>query len=420
MERTVPPTNAATVNLDPANNWSVITIVPGEVENCTTADAGGMIYGPEFGAGLNIYGTLNWNWYLAPVQDDPTHPSILNLYSGASVSGEGIGLGDTWWYSGGPYVTMNMYGNAFAGINWMYWGGHLNMYGGSLSITNGLTVETVDAVSDATRSMNLAGGELVLPNAFTSTVNNWISRGILLAYGKALDNSDIVINTTSLPGRTIVTTAPLGGSLQDIHLQSFPTNLTVGMSQTLTVLGDYPNVQNAVLTALDPATLPGTIIYQSSNPSVAVIDTNGLVTAVAAGNTALTATLGAFSSTNSIAVTVTANTNLLPRLPEEQPLYGYDYLHDPGTLIKDGTNYFLFGDGQGISASPPPTCGIGRRPAPFFPVARRLGPVTRCPASPVIFGLRTMPGSTGALIYTMPVRNGARSIPPLVWSPRPP
>jgi hypothetical protein len=31
------------------------------------------------------------------------------------------------------------------------------------------------------------------------------------------------------------------------------------------------------------------------------------------------------------------------------PLYGNYYLHDPGTLIKDGTNYFIYGDGQGIS-----------------------------------------------------------------------
>jgi hypothetical protein len=30
------------------------------------------------------------------------------------------------------------------------------------------------------------------------------------------------------------------------------------------------------------------------------------------------------------------------------PLYGNFYLHDPGTMIKDGTNYFIHGDGQGI------------------------------------------------------------------------
>lgn len=31
------------------------------------------------------------------------------------------------------------------------------------------------------------------------------------------------------------------------------------------------------------------------------------------------------------------------------PLYGNYYLHDPGTMIKDGTKYFIYGDGQGIS-----------------------------------------------------------------------
>ena len=72
--------------------------------------------------------------------------------------------------------------------------------------------------------------------------------------------------------------------------------------------------------------------------------------AVAAGNTTLTATLGAFFSTNSITVTVAPNTNLVPYLPQEQAVLGYDYLHDPGTMIKDGGFYFDFGDGQGIGA----------------------------------------------------------------------
>jgi arabinan endo-1,5-alpha-L-arabinosidase len=31
------------------------------------------------------------------------------------------------------------------------------------------------------------------------------------------------------------------------------------------------------------------------------------------------------------------------------PFYGNYYLHDPGTMIKDGSTYFIYGDGQGIS-----------------------------------------------------------------------
>jgi arabinan endo-1,5-alpha-L-arabinosidase len=339
----------ANVWLDSANGWSVMTITNGEVESPGNASSD-MIYGPEFGAGLNVYGTLNWRNYLVPVQNDPTHPSIVNLFSGSSVSGNGLALGDTWWYSGGPYATLNVYGSAFATVNYLYWGGHVNLYGGILSIASGVTVQTVDMVSDATRSMSLAGGELLLPGSFTGTVNNWISRGILLAYGKTQDTSDIIINETVIPGRTRVTTVPLGGPLQSIHLGSFPTNLTTGTFQALTVLGDYPNVQNAVLTALDPSTLPGTITYQSSNPNVAVVDTNGLVAAMAPGNATLTATLGAFASTNSVNLTVIPNTNLVPYLPEEQAVLGYAFLHDPGTIIKDGGFYFEYGDGQGIGA----------------------------------------------------------------------
>jgi hypothetical protein len=30
----------------------------------------------------------------------------------------------------------------------------------------------------------------------------------------------------------------------------------------------------------------------------------------------------------------------------QMPFYGNYYLHDPGTMIKDGNNYFVFGDGQ--------------------------------------------------------------------------
>ena len=40
----------------------------------------------------------------------------------------------------------------------------------------------------------------------------------------------------------------------------------------------------------------------------------------------------------------TPSTGSLVRLP----FYGSPYLHDPGTMRKDGTNYFIFGDGTGI------------------------------------------------------------------------
>ena len=190
--------------------------------------------------------------------------------------------------------------------------------------------------------MNLAGGELILPRNFTSTVNNWISRGILLAYGKSKDNSDIVISTATIPNRTVVTTTPLGGALQDIHLALPITNITVGGWEFLNVLGDYPGVKNVVMTSLNPAVLPNTIAYQSSNPNVTVVTSNSQVIAVAAGSTTITATLGTFTSTNSITVTVPPATNVVPRLPEEQPVFGFPFTHDPSTIFFDGSRFYVF------------------------------------------------------------------------------
>ncbi len=358
------------VTLDAGNGWLTMTILPGQVETPgvgNSVEEYNMIYGPEWGATLNVYGTLNWDYYLAPVQDVPSYPTVVNVYGGGTLSGQGLALGDTWWYWDGPYVTMNVYSNATVAVGYMYWGGQLNLYGGILSITNGLTLDTIDSVSDATRSMNLAGGELILPNAFTTTVKNWIGRGIFLVYGKSQDSSDIVVNTTSIPGRTIVTATPLGGSLQDVHLAIASTNITVGGSEFLNVLGDYPGVQDVAVTSLNPAILPGEIAWQSSNTNVAMVTSNSMIVAVAPGNSTITVTLGAFVSTNSIAVDVTAVTNSIPRLPEEQPAFGYPFTHDPSTMIFDGSRYYIFADGQGISQIDSTDMRNWNYAAPVFP-----------------------------------------------------
>ena len=256
----VPPNSAVGTFLDPANGSSSMTIVAGETEwpgyaHATNGDHSaeiyGTIYGPEWGAVLNIYGTLNYDWVIAPVQNVSTNPSIINMYNGSSLSGQKLGLGDNWWYWGGPYVVMNLYGNATVSIAWFYWGGQLNLYGSSVfNITNGVTADTQGLVSDTTRMINLDGGTLVLPGSYASTVTNWIARGILEAYGSTNNASLINISQTNanFPGQTVVTA---------VGLQTPPTI--------------------------------------------------------------------------------------------EMPLYGNYYLHDPGTMIKDGTNYFIFGDGQGIS-----------------------------------------------------------------------
>jgi hypothetical protein len=72
----VPPSSMnANVWLDSAKGWPAITTADGDVES-PGGGSGDMIYGPEFGAGLNIYDTLNWRDYLVPVRNDPAHSII--------------------------------------------------------------------------------------------------------------------------------------------------------------------------------------------------------------------------------------------------------------------------------------------------------------------------------------------------------
>jgi hypothetical protein len=177
-----------------------VTIQAGETFTCDNVANYATIFGPEWGSTLNIYGNLSWYWYLAPV-GAAGNPSTINLYGNAAVSGEGIGLGYNWWYNGGPYVNMNVYDSSTVNINYFFWGGHLNLYGGTFT-TGGVADGTVDAVSDATRLMNLAGGQLVLPGDATSTVNGWVSRGIIQGYGVV---GSVAIDTTTNPGYTLVT-----------------------------------------------------------------------------------------------------------------------------------------------------------------------------------------------------------------------
>lgn len=184
---------------------ATITIGPGEVQQPGLYTTFSTIFGPDWGGTLNIYGTLNYNWYLAPVQWDINNPSNVNLYGNAFISGEGVAVGYTWWYNGGPYANLNLYDNSYVDVNWVWWGGHINLFDGTLDIAAGVNdfPGPDGAVSDATRLMDIYDGTLILGwGDQTALVNNWISRGILKAFGGA---GQIVIDTTSQPGKTIVT-----------------------------------------------------------------------------------------------------------------------------------------------------------------------------------------------------------------------
>ena len=203
---TPPDSGSGDVFFDAATRGSLITICAGCDASCAFGNTYGTIFGPEFGTDLDIYGTLTYPWYMAAVNNNPDDRTVINMYDGSYIKGEGVAIGDTWWWSGGPLVTMNLYGG-LADLNWIWIGGQLNVSGGTMSIPGGVAMS--GNIADDLIGIDVRGsGKLILPNAFTVTVEDWITRGILTAYGYTPGGPEgyfINIDTTSMPGRTIVT-----------------------------------------------------------------------------------------------------------------------------------------------------------------------------------------------------------------------
>lgn len=354
-----PPGNPVTtytgnVWLDPSpvDGDTVITIPLGDVETPgvgNSTEVYNTIFGPEFGCTLNINGTLQFDWTIAPFQPDPTPGlrSHINLYGSAYMhtSGASLNLGSGWWgVCEGTYVTMNLYNSAnysSLGGAGIWTGGHVNIYDTAVVLINGyVNVDVNDANNDATTFFNVGGGTLELPegwvtganttlNGGSGTVTNLVARGLIRVYGKGYDTNDLIVTDNGT--NTIVQAVSLGGALQRVYFQPLAhSTVEVGNFQQATLVGDYPSVSGVLLSStepgLDPATFP-TPAYTSSNPNVATIDTNGLVTAISAGNATLTATVGAFTSTNSVTVTVTpVNAALIHR---------YSFNETSGTTASD-------------------------------------------------------------------------------------
>ena len=332
----VPPSTVdANVWLDAANGDNVITIPAGDVETpgSGTYDT---IFGPEWGVTLNVYGSLTYQWFLFPVQNNPAPAlrSHVNLYGNAAVttSGAAVGIGDSWWYTGAPYVTMNLYSNSVyssLGGAGLWLGGHLNVYDNSKFVVDGyINMDFAGPQSDGTRSINVAGGTFKAPEGFSASIDGYISRGVLRIYGKGEDSTDAVITDDGT--NAMVTGAPLGGALEQIYFAPLlETNVAVGSAQQLVLDGDYPNVTGVLLSSSEPGLSPSAIgqpVYASSNPNVATVDTNGVVTAVAAGSATLTAKLGSLKTTNSVVLTVIA----APTLVHE-----YKFSETSGTDLAD-------------------------------------------------------------------------------------
>ncbi len=192
----------------PTTTPSPITI--GAADVVQTSDS---IFGPEWGETLDIYGQVTAGFAFFPIGATTGPVSTVNLYGNGSFNAlDTFSVGDTWWFPGGPNVAVNLYDNSQITANWIQFGGHLSIYGGTVTVNNGFNTGTATGPvftggldTDATRLINVAGGKLVLPGDYTVQASDWIARGILEGNGVV---GNVFVNTTIDPGHTVITAVP--------------------------------------------------------------------------------------------------------------------------------------------------------------------------------------------------------------------
>jgi hypothetical protein len=164
----------------------------------------------EWGQTLNISGAINSGLFVSPVGFNPGSTTTINLLgTGQLTSVDSIFVGDPFWAAGIPNVNINLYDSSTMTTKYLALAGHLNIYGGTVTANNGFLTGTATTgawgstnTTDATRMIDLAGGQLVVVGNITAQVNDLISRGILEGYGV---NGAVNVDLTSDPGYTIVT-----------------------------------------------------------------------------------------------------------------------------------------------------------------------------------------------------------------------
>ena len=204
----VPPANATTFQIYLGTGFPTTSPLPITIGSSDVVQLADSIFGPEWGQTLNIYGSVTAGFGIFAMGDGSQ--STINMYgNSAFTAGDTLSLGCAWWFPGGPNVVMNLYDSSQAAANYLPLGGHLNIYGGTMTINNGLLTGGATAPvfsggldTDATRLVDIAGGQLVLPGDATAQISDMISRGILEGYGIV---GSVAVDTATDPGHTIVT-----------------------------------------------------------------------------------------------------------------------------------------------------------------------------------------------------------------------
>ena len=116
-----------------------------------------------------------------------------------------------------------------------------------------------------------------------------------LAVSVAAGNTTITATWGNISGNTTLSIGAPAPVLVSIAVTPPPSAIARSLKQQFTATGSYTNNTTANITSA--------VNWTSSNTSVATINTAGLATAVAAGNTTITATYGAISGNTTLLVT---------------------------------------------------------------------------------------------------------------------
>ncbi|HPB93464.1 MAG TPA: hypothetical protein PLR31_07950, partial [Anaerohalosphaeraceae bacterium] len=198
------------------------------------------LHGPNWGATLNIDGgtLIHRGFVMAPVASAENARSIINVRNGGQLSAVNLCLGDNWWFVA-PYVTMNVYDNSKVTVSDYLWlGGYLNLYGGTVDITNGFNMAANTAGQGLT-CLDIWEGTLILRRQdLSANVPDWIAAGYLKAYGTtpgSRGGGTIVVDTTTVPGGMILTAVPpLCAREPDPQPQNIDGSVGTLISQTQT------------------------------------------------------------------------------------------------------------------------------------------------------------------------------------------
>lgn len=208
----VPVNDGTTFQIFIGTGFPTVTPTPITIGASDVINLNDQLFGPEWGETLDINGTVNAGFGFAPVGDMAGPKSIVNLYgNGTYNSGDTVFLGDMFWFAGGPNVEMNLYDNSQVNTKYLALGGHLNIYGGTVTVNNSLLIGPAGAgfwggvSTDATRLIDVAGGRLVVAGDITATADDMISRGILEGDGIV---GNVNIDLLSDPGFTVITAVP--------------------------------------------------------------------------------------------------------------------------------------------------------------------------------------------------------------------